>query len=91
MINKNKDKDPIFNTETFKEMNTRVAKEDNIIKHPKHYTKGIEMWDYAHSHDLGFFEGNILKYITRWKTKNGVEDLLKAKQYLDKLIKNNSK
>lgn len=56
------------------------------IKHPSHYNKGIEMWDYAHSHNLNFFEGNIVKYITRWKDKNGVEDLHKAKQYLDKLI-----
>ncbi len=56
------------------------------IKHPSHYNKGIEMWDYAHTHNLNFFEGNIVKYITRWKDKNGVEDLHKAKQYLDKLI-----
>ena len=56
------------------------------VKHPSHYNKGIEMWDYAHSHNLNFFEGNIVKYITRWKDKNGLEDLHKAKQYLDKLI-----
>tara|TARA_R110000824_G_scaffold364974_1_gene553471 strand:+ start:321 stop:578 length:258 start_codon:yes stop_codon:yes gene_type:complete len=56
------------------------------VKHPSHYNKGIEMWDYAHSHSLSFFEGNIVKYVTRWKHKNGVEDLYKAKQYLDKLI-----
>lgn len=56
------------------------------VKHPKHYNRGIEMWDYAHSHNLDFFEGNIVKYVTRWKDKNGVEDLYKAKQYLDKLI-----
>jgi hypothetical protein len=56
------------------------------VKHPKHYNRGIEMWDYAHSHNLDFFEGNIVKYVTRWKEKNGVEDLHKAKQYLDKLI-----
>ena len=37
------------------------------VKHPKHYNKGIEMWDYAHSHNLDFFEGNIVKYVTRWK------------------------
>ena len=54
--------------------------------HPKHYNQGIEMWEYAHSHGLDFFEGNIVKYITRWKNKNGIEDLYKAKQYLDKLI-----
>ena len=57
------------------------------VKHPTHYNKGIEMWDYAHSHNLSFFEGNIIKYVTRWKYKNGVEDLYKAKEYLDKLIK----
>jgi len=56
------------------------------VKHPKHYNKGIEMWDYAHSHNLSFFEGNIVKYVTRWKHKNGVEDLYKAKEYLNKLI-----
>ena len=56
------------------------------VEHPKHYNNGIEMWDYAYSHNLDFFEGNIVKYVTRWKHKNGVEDLLKAKQYLDKLI-----
>ncbi len=56
------------------------------VKHPNHYNRGIEMWDYAYSHNLDFFEGNIVKYVTRWKEKNGVEDLHKAKQYLDKLI-----
>ena len=56
------------------------------VKHPNHYNRGIEMWDYAHSHNLDFFEGNIVKYVTRWKEKNGMEDLHKAKQYLDKLI-----
>ena len=56
------------------------------VKHPKHYNHGIEMWDYAYSHNLDFFEGNIVKYVTRWKDKNGIEDLYKAKQYLDKLI-----
>ena len=40
---------------------------------------------------LDFFEGNIVKYVTRWKDKNGIEDLKKAKQYLDKLIELNEK
>jgi len=58
------------------------------IHHPEHYNQGIEMWDDAYSHNLNFFEGNIIKYVTRWRHKNGLEDLLKAKQYLDKLIEN---
>jgi len=44
------------------------------------------MWDYAYEHDLNFFEGNIVKYVTRWRDKNGLQDLQKAKTYLNKLI-----
>ena len=44
------------------------------------------MWDYAYSQGLDFFEGNVIKYVTRWRHKNGIEDLYKAKQYLDRLI-----
>ena len=58
----------------------------DIINHPKHYTKGIECWDYITSHDMRYLEGNIVKYITRYKLKGGVQDLHKAKAYLDKLI-----
>jgi hypothetical protein len=54
--------------------------------HPDHYNKGIECWDYIVSHNMGFLEGNIIKYITRYKLKNGRADLLKAKEYLDKLL-----
>ena len=59
------------------------------VHHPTHYNKGIEMLDYSYSHNLDFFEGNIVKYVTRWKEKNGIEDLKKAKSYLDKLIELN--
>ena len=64
---------------------------NDVVKHPEHYTKGIEMWEYAYSQNLDFFEGNIIKYVTRWRHKNGMEDLLKARQYLNKLIENNLK
>ena len=54
---------------------------------PVHYRLGeIEPWDYIIANHLSFLEGNIVKYITRWKYKNGIEDLRKAKVYLDKLI-----
>lgn len=46
----------------------------------------IQPWDYIVSNNLGYLEGNIVKYVTRWQTKNGVQDLLKAKHYLDKLL-----
>lgn len=58
----------------------------DVIEHPQHYTQGIEMWDYAYSQNFDFFEGNVIKYVTRWKHKNGIEDLYKAKAYLDRLI-----
>lgn len=61
-------------------------KEDSKVEHPQHYNKGIECWDYVVSHNMGFLEGNVIKYVTRYKHKNGLEDLKKAKQYLDKLI-----
>lgn len=35
----------------------------------------------------GFYVGNVMKYITRYQGKNGVEDLKKARTYLDRLIK----
>lgn len=53
-----------------------------------HYKQlSIQPWDYIVSNNLGYLEGNVVKYVTRWQTKgNGVEDLLKAKHYLDKLL-----
>ena len=52
-----------------------------------HYMdRQIQPWDYIVSNDLGFLEGNIIKYVTRWKYKNGVDDLRKAQHYLAKLI-----
>jgi len=57
-----------------------------------HYvSKRIQPWDamrawFSHEAFCGFLAGNVLKYLARYKEKNGVEDLLKAKHYLEKLI-----
>jgi len=52
-----------------------------------HYRlKAIQPWDYIAANRLGFFEGNVVKYVSRWKDKGGVDDLRKARHYLDKLI-----
>lgn len=52
-----------------------------------HYeTKPIQPIEYIEANSLGFHEANIVKYITRYKDKHGVEDLKKAKWYLDRLI-----
>ncbi|MBD7914541.1 DUF3310 domain-containing protein [Clostridium sp. Sa3CUN1] len=50
----------------------------------------IAFSDYIKSNNLNFFEGNVIKYITRYKEKNGLEDLLKAKTYLEELIEQES-
>ncbi|AQW82870.1 DUF3310 domain-containing protein [Campylobacter pinnipediorum] len=53
-----------------------------------HYEKmTIEPIDFITSNNIGFCEGNIIKYICRYKDKNGGEDLKKAKWYIDFLIK----
>lgn len=53
----------------------------------QHYRQTpIQPWDYIAAQNLGFFEGNVVKYVTRWRAKNGVDDLRKARHYLDKLI-----
>lgn len=51
-----------------------------------HYLKPVQPWDYIAANGLDFFEGNIVKYVTRWRQKGGVDDLRKARHYLDKLI-----
>lgn len=52
-----------------------------------HYKKNaIQPWDYIVSNDLGYLEGNVVKYVSRWKDKGGRQDLEKAKHYLDKLL-----
>jgi hypothetical protein len=52
-----------------------------------HYKgKAVQPWDYIVGNNLGYLEGNIVKYVSRWKDKGGVDDLKKARHYLDKLI-----
>jgi len=52
-----------------------------------HYKdKSIQPWDYIAANNIGYFEGNIIKYVSRWRSKGGVDDLNKAAHYLKKLI-----
>jgi hypothetical protein len=51
-----------------------------------HYQKTIQPWDYVAANGIGFFEGNAIKYLTRWRDKGGIEDLRKAQHYVEKLI-----
>lgn len=68
--------------------------DDKMVSHPSHYQSetGLEVIDVieAFTFDLKGIEatdtGNVLKYMCRWKQKNGLQDLKKARWYLDHLI-----
>ena len=74
----------------------RVRNGLDMVNHPKHYKakNGMEVIDVieAFTANLEGYEathtGNVIKYICRWKEKNGLEDLKKAQWYLNRLIKN---
>ena len=51
-----------------------------------HYLKAIQPWDIIRAWDLNYWEGNIVKYTLRHKGKGKIEDLEKAKHYLEYLI-----
>jgi len=51
-----------------------------------HYDLPIQPIEYIHKNKLGYCEANIVKYISRWRNKNGIEDLKKIKHYVDLLI-----
>ena len=52
-----------------------------------HYKRmAIQVWDFIISNGLNYLEGNIVKYVSRWRKKGGLQDLYKARHYLDKLI-----
>lgn len=60
---------------------------DNVM-HPSHYTNGeIEVIDYIRDkltgdEFIGYCTGNVIKYVSRWRLKGGLEDLKKAEVYL---------
>ena len=59
---------------------------ENQVSGTHYKDRDIQPWDYIAANGLGYFEGNVVKYVSRWRHKGGVEDLKKARHYLDKLI-----
>lgn len=58
---------------------------DNV--NPSHYKQGnIEVIDFILDQKFSYMEGNVVKYLSRYKFKNGLEDLKKARWYIDKII-----
>ena len=74
-------------------MESKTASNPNQIQiGGSHYIKNaIQPWDYmesvmSHEGFEAYLQGNVIKYISRYKAKNGVQDLQKAQHYLAKLI-----
>lgn len=58
------------------------------VERPHHYTRfAIEPIYFIMENELPFAIGNVIKYVCRHDAKNGIEDLKKARRYLDMLIK----
>ena len=63
--------------------------EKEEVTNPKHYDKvgfGIQPLEYIIANELDFMEGNVIKYVSRYPHKGGLNDLLKARTYIEKLI-----
>lgn len=59
----------------------------DAVHSPKHYCgKGMEVIDVIDAFDLDLYQGSIVQYVIRYKKKNGVEDIRKAKWYLERLL-----
>jgi hypothetical protein len=63
-----------------------MSANDTQISGNHYKDKTVQPWDYIAANNLGYFEGNVVRYISRWKDKGGVDDLRKAKHYIEKLI-----
>lgn len=64
----------------------KLSGNDHQVGGSHYVSKTIQPWDYIAANNLDYFSGNVVKYVSRWRDKNGLEDLLKAKHYLEKLI-----
>lgn len=51
-----------------------------------HYRSKIQHWDLVHATGMDYFEGQITKYVSRWRKKNGIQDLEKALHFLQKYL-----
>lgn len=66
-----------------------VKEQKELVDHPDHYNKGIEVIDFIESWEMDFNTGNAIKYLSRHKYKGkDLEDLQKAKWYVQRLIDN---
>tara|TARA_B100001250_G_scaffold184424_1_gene158624 strand:- start:1295 stop:1639 length:345 start_codon:yes stop_codon:yes gene_type:complete len=67
----------------------RLRLENEEVTNPKHYDKvgfAIQPIEYITKNELDFLEGNVIKYVSRYQHKGGINDLLKARTYIEFLI-----
>ena len=72
-------------------MATKIYKGSDNVNHPIHYMGKVEVIDYIEDNLTpeqfeGYLVGNVMKYMSRYQKKNGLEDLKKGSWYLNKLI-----
>ena len=73
---------PVLSKMTIKD--NRTTKEQIGGSHYKNMV--IQPIQYIQSNRIGYMEGNAIKYLSRWESKGGIEDLKKAHHYIDMLI-----
>ena len=77
----------VYNLRKTPKQTKEVKVANEIQEGGRHYKEmAIQTWDYIIANNIGYMEGNVIKYVSRWKDKGGIEDLKKARHYLDKLI-----
>lgn len=81
---------PVALAENILEEASGVACPATVPAHtpPPYYAgkDGMQPFDVIDAFGLNFYEGNVIKYICRWRNKNGVADLRKARTYIDQAI-----
>ena len=79
-------KSVLINGDYFYVCPTCRLEEKNNIK-PNHYgNSGIDVISFCQANNLDFMQGNVIKYVFRYKNKNGLEDLEKAKEFINRII-----
>ena len=76
---------------TDKNMLEEAFPQDRQIGGSHYKTFHIQPYEFISKNNLSFFQGNVVKYVCRYLHKNGVEDLKKARWYLEALIQQQSR
>lgn len=88
------DKEIAEHPEIIADLKATVFPDEDPVNHPQHYIQDdietidvIKAWTKGLDGIIATDTGNVIKYISRWNKKNGIEDLKKAQWYLNHLIK----